>query len=95
MHPIVGPTGDNVLLGEHLDAIGNRLENAEGSPTVRANAVLDASDDLTLTQGEEEHRTQPNGDEDDGASQARDQLHGPSRQEPRQQVGEPEANVDE
>ena len=50
MDHLVGAVGDDVLLDEHLDAVGDRLEEAEGADAVRTVTVLDAGEDLAFDQ---------------------------------------------
>jgi hypothetical protein len=62
----VGGIGNRLLLEEQLDAVGQRLEDAERPGPVGADAVLHVGDDLALQpdrdqdghqqQGEDEHR---------------------------------------
>ncbi len=50
MHRRVGAQGNNVFLGERLDAVGNRLQNAEGTDAIGAQPILHAAQSLALQQ---------------------------------------------
>ena len=54
----VGRRRDRLLLEEQLDAVGERLEHAEGPGPVRADAVLHVGDDLAQAPDVEHHRDQ-------------------------------------
>ena len=54
-HEPVGALGDQVLLEEQLDAVGQRLEDAERAGLVRADPVLHAGDHLAL-EPDHQHR---------------------------------------
>ena len=64
MQQPLGLGGHDVLLGQHLDAVGDRLEDAEPARAVRTDAVLDAGQGFALDQrkqreGAEKHRRPP------------------------------------
>ena len=74
-HQPVGAVGDQVLLEEELDAVGQGLQHAERPGPVRADAVLHVADDLALEpdhqhRGDQQEREHDDGldhdDEDDG-----------------------------
>ncbi len=48
MNQMIGCFRDNVLLGQHLDAIGHRLKDAEGPHSVGAVAILNPSKHFSL-----------------------------------------------
>ena len=52
---LVGPLGQQVLLEEQLDAVGQRLQDAPRPGPVRADAVLHVGDDLAL-EPDHQHR---------------------------------------
>ena len=65
MYGRIGDRGHNVLFGQRLDTVGNRLHDAEWSNAVGANAVLNARQPLALEdsgQCEERREDADNGD---------------------------------
>jgi hypothetical protein len=46
-----GAAGDDVFLGERLDAVGHRLQESEGAGTVGAVTILHTTEALTLEYG--------------------------------------------
>jgi hypothetical protein len=95
MHPVVSAFGDDVLFSQHLDAIGHRLEDAPGPPAIGTWTVLDPPDDLALAQGENQHRAQPDHDENETHSKVNHGLCSPQRQEPIQPGGDGFTKIDE
>ena len=57
MHGSIGARGDDVFLGQRLDAVGNRLKKAERADAVRPQPILDAGQSLALEDcGQREER---------------------------------------
>ena len=65
-HETVCLIGQQVLLEEQLDAVGQRLEDAVGAGAVRSDPVLHVGDDLALEPDGQHHRDEehPERDED-------------------------------
>ena len=77
MHDCIGAEGNNVFLGERLDAVGDRLKKAVGAHAIGAEAVLDAAQALALEDcGEREEAGKDADDGDDAEHHAR---RGPQR----------------
>jgi hypothetical protein len=74
MHRRIGAQGNNVFLGERLDAVGDRLQNAEAANAVGAEAILNAAEPLALEdRGEREERGEEADDGDDARAARRPQ----------------------
>ena len=58
-------SGRKLLLEEQLDAVGQRLQDAERPGPVGADAVLHVGDDLALEPDHEQHRHQQHDEDDD------------------------------
>ena len=56
--------GDQVLLEEQLDPVGQGLEEAEGARPVGADAALHVGDDLALEPDHQDHRHHQRGEGD-------------------------------
>ena len=54
-HALVGAVGEQVLLEEELDAVGERLEDAERARPVGAEAVAHVGVELALEPDHEQH----------------------------------------
>ena len=58
VRPPIGEPRPEVLFEEQLDAVGERLEEPERTPPVRADAGLHVGDDLALRPHDEERHQQ-------------------------------------
>ncbi len=81
MHHVVGGKGNNVLLNNHFDAVGQRLEQAEGADAIGAEAVLHAAEDFAFADGGDGEAGAENGHEaGNGEGHGNERLHGGRRQ---------------
>ena len=80
--------GDDVFLGQRLDAVGDRLQEAEGADAVGAEAVLDAAEAFALEDGGEgEERGKDDEDGDDGEQDGDDGLQACGQERRRASAG--------
>ena len=77
MHHLVGARRHDVLLDQHLDAVGHRLEKTKGTDAIGSEPVLDAGEDFSLDHRDEGEEGEKDGEERDDVEQAGGNLADP------------------
>src|ERR1700736_5971601 len=79
MHDLVRPGGDDVLLDQHFDSIGDRLKKSERSNAVWAVTILHSAENFSLEHGHEREESQKTSDQCTDVNQTGSNLNQPIR----------------
>ena len=79
VHDLVGPRRHDVLLDQHLDPVGHRLEEPERTDPIWPVAVLDAGENFSLKQRHESEEGEKDNEQRDDVEQAGGNLPNPVR----------------
>src|SRR5437016_4684610 len=79
MDDLVGTNRNDVFLDQHLDAVGNRLEETEWTDAIRAVAILHASKNFAFENRDQRKERQENAEERANVDETGSDLNQPIR----------------